>query len=232
VLPTSARHGSSSHSRRRRGSTAAVADITVVALPSSVRGPLPSCHPLCAGRALAPVFRARIWICRGLLPPRRPLCAGRALAASRRAIFVWARLLLYAHAVQSSLRAVPVVSCSSPSRVFLRAELLRPAVLRCQRAAQGVLVRSAGLLRRTAVCGAAAPRCSALSACNIGCLDQICWSAAPYCRLLLRRMQHCSSAALARDFGTFQPVCFKSVNLHCFLTLQYVDQRYRCQYYA
>jgi hypothetical protein len=32
-------------------------------------------------------------------------------------------------------------------------------------------------------CGAAAPRCSALSARSTGCPGQICWSAATYCRL-------------------------------------------------
>lgn len=42
----------------------------------------------------------------------------------------------------------------------------------------------------------------------------------------------CSSAAPARVFGTIMPVCFRSVILQCFIALQYVGQRYCCQYCA
>lgn len=43
---------------------------------------------------------------------------------------------------------------------------------------------------------------------------------------------HCSSAAPAGVFGTITPVCFRFVILQCFIALQYVGQRYCCQYCA
>ena len=58
-------------------------------------------------------------------------------------------------AVARPLRAVPVVaaSCQTPSHVFPRVELLRPVVLRCQRAAQGVCSSAshAALIRSASV---------------------------------------------------------------------------------
>lgn len=206
--------------------------------PSSVHGPVFRAPPPCCRRGPPPPRRPL----RGSLPPRLPLCATPcttpALSAASRAEPLHRRIcaprrpicVLLPSSVRGPAVLPAVVRAQAASPCHLRpgappslrphravfsarrlqsdllvccavlpsAELLRPAVLRCQRAAQGVPVRSA----------------------------------APYCRLLLRRTQHCSSAAPTRDFGTLHPVCFRSVNLHCFLTLQYVGQRYRCQYYA
>jgi hypothetical protein len=50
-------------------------------------------------------------------------------------------------------------------------------------------------------------------------------------RTVLFRL-HVSSATPARKFGTLKSVFLRSVILQCSLALQYVGQRYCCQYYA
>jgi hypothetical protein len=179
---------------------------TTTAAPSSVRGSPPRRLPLCVDRcrrALAAVIpHCAIFVQEYLQSSSRtaPSASGSACSlpcrCPGRAVFSVRGPCRRAPSARGPcrLRSDLLVCCA----VLPSAELLRPAVLRCQRAAKGVPVRSA----------------------------------APYCRLLLRRTQHCSSAAPTRDFGTLHPVCFRSVNSHCFLTLQYVGQRYRCQYYA
>jgi hypothetical protein len=166
---------------------------TAVAAPSSSECG-PRRHPLhlCAGRTAV---------------SRLP-CAGRALAALSCRLHPCAgrlRRLPLARLPSSSARPRPLHMVPAAARRELSsrpAELLRPAVLRCQRATPGVCssVSHAAPIRSAGVCQ--------------------------------RRTQHCSSVAPARDFGTFQQVCFRSVILQCFITLQYVGQHYCCQHCA
>jgi hypothetical protein len=171
--------------------------------PFSVRGSPPSCRrrgpppprrPLCADRHHRAFLCARILVVvadhhrravlcariaaavpssvRGSLPPRpcrrhpalRHLRPGvPAVFVPHCAICVWERL-------QSSL------PLSRPRSLLCARSLPSRAI--CARSLPSS-VRSAGLLRRSAVCRAAAPCCSALSARSKGCPGQICCAVLP-----------------------------------------------------
>jgi hypothetical protein len=176
VVPCYRRRGSSSPSCRRCGSAAAVADLllslicrrcgpscsrgSAVAAPSSVRGPLPPRHPL-----------------RGSRPCRRLPCAALDLA--------------WTAAAPSSVRGLRPCRVAShhlrpgaPSSLCpCRAVFSAHGPCRRAPSARGLSRLLSVAVARFLACGAAAPRCSALSVHNTGCPGQIYWFAATYCRL-------------------------------------------------
>lgn len=187
---------------RRRGSTSVAA---VTDLPHH----LPPRRPLCAERCCRALLctRARLPCAPTLLPSRTAAAAPSSARIAAAAPSSVRDALHHPCAVRcqprraaapSDLRAPPpdlrppavlcARACSPPCRCPCagrvavpsssgRASLSAPTPrsLLCAPSA----VRSAGLLRRSAVCRAAAPRCSALSARSTGCPSQICCAVLP-----------------------------------------------------